>query len=89
MALARCEKCGRPNGKASLYVFSVEPVPGNPILCSAKRCEQPARIWLSIAEQKQYLNGQTIFILARSTTKVRVLPRETRVHARPLVTAFM
>lgn len=76
MALARCEKCGRPNGKASLYVSFVEPAANNPILCSARSCEQPARIWLTVAEQKQYLNGQRMFILAASATKVHVSSRE-------------
>jgi hypothetical protein len=75
VALARCEKCGRPNGNSGRYVEYRNPAshPSNPIVCSARGCERPGKIWLTVDEQNQYLNGQRVFPLAANAAKVRVL----------------
>lgn len=75
MALARCEKCGRPNPDESPYVIVHEPVfsPNNVLLCGARTCERPARIWLTAEEQKRYLAGRRVFTFAMNSAKVRVV----------------
>lgn len=74
MAIARCVKCGRPEPRSSPYVAShtAQPNGGNPIVCGAKGCEQPAMIWLTTEEQEQYLKGRRIFAFATNAAKVRI-----------------
>jgi hypothetical protein len=74
MALARCEKCGRPSGNSSPYVCFHEPVayPHSPVVCGARSCERPARVWLTTEEQQMYVAGRRIFTFAMKSAKVRL-----------------
>ncbi len=74
MALARCEKCGRPDPRNGQYTIFHHPVstPNRAIVCGARGCEQPARIWLTTEEQGQYLSGRRVFAFAANAVKVRI-----------------
>ena len=74
MAVARCEKCGRPDPRTNSYAIVHYPVsnPNSAVVCGARGCEQPARIWLTNEEQKEYLNGRRVFAFATNSVKVRI-----------------
>jgi hypothetical protein len=74
MPLARCEKCGRPDRRTSPYATFHNPAsdPNKAVVCGARGCEQPARIWLTTEEQKQYLSGRRVFAFATNSVKVRI-----------------
>jgi hypothetical protein len=64
MASARCETCGRPRGLKRNYVHAHDQtisLPGKAILCGAPSCARLALIWLTDAEEHQYLAGARVF----------------------------
>lgn len=74
MALSRCEKCGKPQGRQNNYVYSVEPIgyPDTSSICGRNACDKPGRIWLNEIEYEEYQNRRDIFNFANNTTKVKV-----------------
>src|ERR1700693_5690796 len=65
MASARCEKCGHPQGLKQSYTHFHTPVPSvsGGILCGAPACTRRAYVWLTDAEEGQYLRGHRRFSL--------------------------
>ena len=77
MAIARCEKCGKPTGakvKPPGYVNQPYLPMGHPssgVICGKPNCENDALIWLKIDEALAY-QGQRVFEISMQTAKVRV-----------------
>ena len=73
MALVRCEKHGRPNGRTRSYVSSVKPLgfPSTAAICGLHECEEPGLIWLEPHEQRLYDEGQRNFYGESSVMKAR------------------
>jgi len=78
MAIARCEKCGKPTG-ASVKPpgYSHQPYfpvghPSSGVVCGKPDCENDALIWLKIDEAQAYQRGQRIFEIQTHSAKVRV-----------------
>ena len=62
MAIARCDKCGTPQGKTLKYVQFHKLEGGDRIICGALNCTRPASlIWLTEEEEEQYLQGERNF----------------------------
>ena len=74
MALARCAKCGRPEGITHSYTNSHRPIsyPNSGVVCGTKGCRNPAYLWLIEAEEKRYAAGERVFELPTNAVKVRV-----------------
>ncbi len=74
MALARCRKCGHPNGRTKTYVAAAIPVGGHATaaICGRADCEEPALIWLTMKERAEYDKGQRVFSFDSCVMKVRV-----------------
>lgn len=75
MALARCRKRGRPEGRTENYVVAAMPVgyPDTAAICGRAGCEQPALIWLTDCEKADYDNKRVrTFALKTATVKLRV-----------------
>lgn len=77
MAIARCQKCGKPtqNVKPPGYsnVAYLPPnYPDSGLVCGSVGCETSALIWLTLDEEKQFKSGQRIFLLPTHAAKVRV-----------------
>ena len=72
MAIARCEGCA-PVGLKSNYHRHVAKK-GRPLMCGANACTQPvAYVWLSDAEQAEYINGERFFVVrSKNTTTIEV-----------------
>lgn len=67
MAVARCEKCGCPEGLKLSYVRSHKFVSDatSRIYCGATHCVQLALVcWLTDEEEQQYLGGERLFKMA-------------------------
>ena len=75
MALARCEKCGHPQGLKLNYNHLHAPAPSvsSRILCGVTTCNRPAYIWLTDEEEQQYLHGQRNFRLSNHAVQVQVV----------------
>lgn len=76
MALARCEKCGRPEARSGSS-YSQAPYrplnhPQSGIVCGTEGCENPGLIWLKVDEVRSYQTGQRIFDMPTQAAKVRV-----------------
>jgi hypothetical protein len=78
MAIARCEKCGKPTG-ASVKPpgYSKQPYfpvgyPASGIVCGKPHCENDGLIWLKVDEVQAYRRGQRIFSILTQAAKVRV-----------------
>jgi hypothetical protein len=65
MALARCEKCGRPSGRmGNVYTGPARLPVGHPlsgVICGTTGCDEPGLVWLLDREQAQYKTGTRIF----------------------------
>lgn len=75
MVLARCEKCGRPQGKkGNAYVAKYPPAgyPNSGVICGSPGCEQPAFIWILDQEQLEYDKGRRVFDFPTRAVKVRI-----------------
>ena len=75
MALARCEKCGRPQGrKGNKYIQGHEPPnhPASGLVYGRSGCENSALVWLDTMEEEAYETGQRIFKLPTAAAKVQV-----------------
>jgi hypothetical protein len=75
MAIARCEKCGRPRAnKPPDYVQQHLPIsyPNSGVICGTKGCENPATVWLKADEEHQYQIGVRIFDIRTNSAKVMV-----------------
>ncbi len=75
MALARCEECGRPEGrKGNVYVGKHQPVahPNSAVVCGSAKCEGAGLVWLLADEEAQYKKGQRVFQLPNAGAKLRV-----------------
>jgi hypothetical protein len=77
MALARCEKCGRPTKNVSPPPYSAQPYPpvnhpDSGVVCGLIDCENAALIWLKPDEEKAYRRGQRVFEFATHSVKVRL-----------------
>jgi hypothetical protein len=67
MALARCEKCGCPNGKKG-NVYSGIPhrplgYPNSGVICGSAGCMNPGLVWLLDWEEAEYRQSQRVFEL--------------------------
>ena len=53
MAIARCQNCGKPEGRRQTYVSRALPVgyPNSSTICSIRGCEGAAYIWLNQQEK--------------------------------------
>jgi hypothetical protein len=73
MALVRCEKHGKPQGRTLTYVRSVEPVgwPDTAAICGLKGCDRPGMIWLTDTESQAYDKGQRVFGFNNASMEVR------------------
>jgi hypothetical protein len=75
MALARCERCGQPEGrKGNVYITSHQPVshPTSGVVCGSADCDAAALVWLLAEEEAQYKKGQRVFQLPNAGAKLRV-----------------
>jgi hypothetical protein len=78
MAIARCEKCGKPTGsnvKAPGYSDqSYLPVgyPMSGVICGKPGCENNGLIWLKLDEEAAHRSGQRVFEISTQTAKIRV-----------------
>lgn len=77
MAIARCEKCGRPIKNVKPPAYSEKPYlpvghPRSGVVCGTVGCENDAVIWLKTDEEAEYTRGQRIFGIKTHTAKVRV-----------------
>ena len=63
MALARCEKCGRPQGKKVCYAyFHRLASTKSRIICGTGNCTDLAIVcWLTDEEEQQHLSGERRF----------------------------
>ena len=71
MALARCKKCGSPQGLKHNYPHIHSCASGG-ILCGAATCAAPAWIWLTEEEERQYNFGQRNFQISNHARHVDV-----------------
>jgi hypothetical protein len=77
MAIARCEKCGKPvqNVKAPGYTDRPHLPAGYPssgVVCGKPDYENDAFIWLKTDEEQSYQRGQRVFELPTQAAKVRM-----------------
>ena len=74
MALARCRKCGAPEGRTNRYVVAAIPLGylSTAAICGSKGCEEPALIWFNDREKAEYDKGKRVFSFASNAMKVRV-----------------
>lgn len=77
MALARCEKCGKPTHNVKPPGYSEKPYqpvghPNSGIVCGTVGCDNSALIWLKADEVLKYKKGQRIFGISTNAAKVRV-----------------
>ena len=77
MAIARCEKCGKPTQHVKPPGYSAEPYrpvghPSSGVVCGKPDCENDALIWLKDDEVQAYQRGQRVFEIHTQTAKVRV-----------------
>ena len=75
MAIARCDKCGRPQAaKPPDYVQKHLPVgfPNSGVICGTKDCENQPNIWLKADEEERYQQGARIFSIHTHTAKIIV-----------------
>jgi len=74
MALSRCEKCGKPQGRTINYVSFKEPInyPNTSTVCGRNVCINPGLIWLNESEYKDYQNGNRVFTFSSAVSKVKV-----------------
>jgi|GraSoiStandDraft_32_1057276.scaffolds.fasta_scaffold353028_2 hypothetical protein len=74
MAIARCQNCGKPEGRRQTYVSRALPVgyPNSSTICSIRGCEGAAYIWLNQQEKAAFDTGQRIFRFPTFAAKVRV-----------------
>ena len=73
MALVRCKKHGKPEGRTLNYVISVKPIgwPETAATCGLQGCERPGMIWLTDSESQLYNNGQRVFGFNNASMKVK------------------
>jgi hypothetical protein len=75
MAIARCEKCGKPHHHtAPPYAAAHLPAghPNSGVVCGTKNCTNAPLIWLKEDEEALYANGERIFALPTFAAKVQV-----------------
>jgi len=77
MAIARCEKCGKPTKNVKPPGYSGAPHlpvghPSSGVVCGKPGCENPGLIWLKQHEEEQYEQGQRVFEIHTQTAKIRV-----------------
>jgi hypothetical protein len=67
IALARCENCGRPNGKKGKVYSEKSYLPlGYPlsgVICGSTGCMNSSAVWLLDWEEAEYQKGQRVFKL--------------------------
>jgi len=75
MAIARCEKCGRPRANKPPEYSGQHPPVGHPnsgVVCGTKGCRNAALVWLKEDEEQEYQNGERIFDIRTNSAKVIV-----------------
>ena len=77
MAIARCEKCGRPTAATPPSYASDPHVPwGHPnksgLVCGTKGCEGAALVWLKLDEESAYAMGRRVFDIRTNSAKIRL-----------------
>jgi hypothetical protein len=76
MAIARCEKCGKPTGgNVKPPGYSDQPYfpvshPSSRVVCAKPECENAGLIWLKADEAEAYQRGQRIFEIRTQTAEV-------------------
>ncbi len=73
MAIARCDKCGKPKANKPPAYAAVHPPVGHPasgVICGTKGCLNPALIWLKSDEEDEYKRGERIFDIRTNSAKV-------------------
>jgi hypothetical protein len=77
MALVRCKRCGRPEGRTQTYVIGAEPVgyPDTAAVCGLSGCENPGLVWLNRGERRAFLDGKRIFSVPSAAVKIKVTSR--------------
>ncbi len=75
MALVRCEKCGKPEGRTRKYIRSVKPYgyPNTAAICGTVGCNNPGLVWLEAYEWKKYQAGERIFSLPTHGVKIKTM----------------
>ena len=78
MAIARCEKCGRPTVNVKPPGYSDKPFlpvghPNSGLVSGKPGCEGPGLIWLKKDEERRYQNGERIFGIHTQTAKIRLI----------------
>ena len=77
MAIARCDKCGRPRAnKPPEYAAEARMPRGYPdsgVVCGTKGCENDAKIWLKTDEESLYAAGQRVFDIKTNSAKVKIV----------------
>lgn len=61
MALARCLSCGSPQGTKQTYIHPHGVMYPARILCGSQNCTSWAMVWLTDAEELQYVEGTRVF----------------------------
>jgi hypothetical protein len=73
MAIARCDKCGLPAGLKLKYFHPHEPKQHRVLLCGAHQCSEPVHyVWLTAAEQAEYIDGKRFFTAGTRRRHVEV-----------------
>ena len=76
MAIARCENCGRPDGRGG-NVYSTVPHyplnhPNSGIVCGTGGCQNAPVVWLLEPEEAEYRNGRRVFKLTGENAMVKL-----------------
>ncbi len=76
MAIARCEKCGRPRARKPPPYAPAPHLPyghpNNGLVCGTKGCEGEAVVWLKTDEESAYARGQRVFDIWTNSAKIRL-----------------
>lgn len=74
MAIARCtEGHGSPQGRKEVYLTEPLTPAGDPesgVVCGIPGCENPAKLYITPAELKQYEAGRRVFGVKTNAVKV-------------------
>jgi hypothetical protein len=73
VATARCDRCGPPIGLRLRYPRRHMVKQERPFRCGAAKCLQKTRnVWLSEAQEAEYVRGERLFALGSRDGKIEV-----------------